>query len=195
MFSRQGVCSGCKEYTGISIHPEGFGQGYSSGTAATSNTDWACQGDERNVGCIQIVETEPSTFFFAFRGKSLVLNCHDGCCDCKKTWYFNAFREALGKGDPVPQGRIERQSGVPRRRGPRRLYSDNRQGATGFFSLLSRHDSFVTSCHDDCCCCKEFIIMEIQPQAFGKGIPVPQARVHAQSGHAKETTGTLALLR
>ena len=29
---------------------------------------------------------------------------------------FNAFREALGKGDPVVQGRIERQSGVPRRR-------------------------------------------------------------------------------
>ena len=62
MFSRQGVCSGCKEYTGISIHPEGFGQGSYSGTAAISNTDWACQGDERNVGCTQIVETELSTF-------------------------------------------------------------------------------------------------------------------------------------
>ena len=62
MLSRHGVCSGCKEYTGISIHPEGFGQGYSSGTAATSNTDWACQGDERNVSCTQIVATELATF-------------------------------------------------------------------------------------------------------------------------------------
>jgi hypothetical protein len=37
----------------------------------------------------------------------------------------------------VPQGRIERQSGVPRRRGARRLYSDNRQGSIGFFLCFS----------------------------------------------------------
>ena len=30
---------------------------------------------------------------------------------------FSAPREALGKGVPVPQGRIERQSGVPRDEG------------------------------------------------------------------------------
>jgi hypothetical protein len=100
MFSRQGVCSGCKEHTGISIHPVGFGQENSSGTGATSNTDWACQGDERNVGCIQIVEPEPSICFFALCGKILVLNCHGGCCDCKGFIVFQCIQRGIGQGRP-----------------------------------------------------------------------------------------------
>ena len=98
MFSRQGVCSRCKEYTGISIHPEGFGQGYSSGTGATSNTDWACQGYERNVGCTQIVKTELSTFCPCFLRQDSRVELPWCCVIAKDSSYFNAFREALGQG-------------------------------------------------------------------------------------------------
>ena len=69
MFSRHGVCGGCREYTFISIHPQGFGQGDSNGTGATSNTGWECQADERNVGCILIVERELPVFLLLFAAR------------------------------------------------------------------------------------------------------------------------------
>ena len=69
---------------------------------------------------------------------------------------FSAPREALGKGVPVPQGRIERHSGVPRD-----------EGDVGFIRIIERelsicppcfflHDSLVTNSHDGFCGYKEF---------------------------------------
>ena len=89
----------------------GFWQGDPSATGTTSSTEWACQGDDRNVGFTQIVQGEVTAFSLFF---AVVLPCSVDrvfAAVARNIQVFQYIQKALGKGIPVAQPRLQTQIG------------------------------------------------------------------------------------
>ena len=113
------------------------------GTGTTSDADWACQGDEKNVQIFQIVRgelpalgTSREALSKGIRWAQARLQMQTAHARATRRMFFSdskgrgtglgTSREALSKGIPLAQARFQMQIGISRRREEQTFFSDSR---------------------------------------------------------------------